>query len=219
MKIIEKVNDVLKIEVPKSLADQKLKYYDKKSNTHKQCDWLDTPTNPFYNKHHCMLFSGSAGSDKTSSMISLISSMKYRCYSGLYDKIMICAPATTMKSLKVNPFEDLPSNQQFESFDDNCLDSVLEMAEISSLQNEDCIFIVDDAASALKGSGSIVKKISNLIMRHRHLKLSIWILCQDLIQLPLQIRENLNIIIVYRPVNSKRSKLFHEEFLSDFNIC
>jgi hypothetical protein len=116
-----------------------------------------------------MLFSGSAGSGKTSSMISLISSMKYRCYAGLYDKVIICAPATTMKSLKVNPFENLPQEQQFESFDDDCHDSVLEMVENSSQQDEDCIFILDDAASALKGSGSIVKKFSNLIMRHRHL--------------------------------------------------
>jgi GTPase SAR1 family protein len=211
MRITEEINPHSGIEVCKMDTDRKFQWVDK--NKSHVASWIDKT--PFWNKNHVLVLSGAAGSGKTTTSISLISSMKHRVYAGVFDMVIICAPESTLKSLSKSPFEGLPDSQIFHKFDEEFLDFVFETVEINSLENKDTLVWVDDAASALKTNRRIQDKFSNLVMKHRHLKTTIHLLCQDLIQVPLSIRENISGVINFRPINCKRMRLFHEEYLGN----
>lgn len=211
--IIKEAKHDLGIEVCPCKADQKFQYYDPKSNTHKPADWIDKT--PMWNKNHVLIYSGCCGSGKTTTSVSLLCSKRQRVYLGVFDQILICAPSTTLKSLANDPFESIPENQVFNEFNESFLDKALETAEYNSSQEKDTLLWIDDAANQLKSNKRVIDKLGNLVMKHRHLRCSIHLLCQDLIQIPLAIRENVSGVIVYRPVNAKRSRLFHEEYLGD----
>jgi hypothetical protein len=211
MKIREETNPHSGIEVCKMGVDKKFKWVDKKTGKSHDADWIDQT--PFWNKNHVLVLSGAAGSGKTTTSISLISSMKHRVYNGVFDQILVCAPESTLKSLSKSPFEKLPESQVFHTFNEEFLDFVLETVQINSLDDKDTLVWVDDAASSLKTNRRVQDKLSSLVMKHRHLKMTIHLLCQDLIQVPLSIRENISGVINFRPINCKRMRLFHEEFL------
>lgn len=213
MKIEEKHSD-MKVEVTPLSADQKFTYFDKKKKEEVVAKWIDDT--PFWNKNHCLVYSGAAGSGKTTAGVSILGSRKKnsRVYAGVFDTVLVCAPISTLKSLEENPFDDLPDDQIFHKFDEDFLDIVLEMSEENSLMNKDTCVFIDDASNQLKANKRVIDKLTNLVCKHRHLKLSIHLLVQDLIQLPLSIRENVSGVICFKPINSKRMKLFHEEYLS-----
>ena len=216
MKIVEKKSD-FKIELSKLSADQKLRYYDNRKKDEVVADWIDKT--PFWNKNHVLVYSGACGSGKTTTCLSLISSRRKnsRVYAGCFDMVIINAPISTLKSLENNPFEDLDDEQIFNKFDEEFLDYILEKSEENSLNDKDTLTIIDDASNQLKSNRRVIDKLTNLVCKHRHLKLTIHLLVQDLIQLPLSIRENISGVICFKPINSKRMKLFHEEYLSDLS--
>jgi len=192
-------------------CDKRFQWVDKKSGKSHDAVWIDQT--PFWNKNHVLVLSGAAGSGKTTASVSLISSMKHRVYNGVFDQILVCAPESTLKSISKSPFEKLPESQIFHTFDEVFLDFALQTVEMNSLEEKDTLVWVDDAASALKTNRRVIEKLSNLVMKHRHLRCSIHLLCQDLIQVPLSIRENISGVINFRPINCKRMRLFHEEYL------
>jgi GTPase SAR1 family protein len=212
MKIIENVNKSVDVDIIQQSVDNKFKFYNKKTNTHDPAVWIDKT--PFFNKNHVCCLTGSAGSGKTTLALSLISSKKHRVYQGVFDKILVCCPPSTLNSLQENnPFKNLPSNQIFDVFDEDFLDEAMELLEVTSLEQQDVLLFIDDAASKLKNNKKVIDKLSEIVMKHRHLRCTVYLLCQDLIQVPLTIRENCNMLIYFKPLNSKRTKLFWEEFL------
>lgn len=213
MKIKEKPSD-MKIEVTPLSADQKLTYYDKKKKEIQIAEWIDHT--PFWNKNHVLAYTGCCGSGKTTCCLSLVASMskKSRVYAGCYDMIVVCAPMSTLKSLEENPFETLPCEQIYHKFDEQFLGEMMEVTEENSMIGKDTLIIIDDASNQLKANKKIIDGLTNLIMKHRHLRCTIHLLVQDLIQLPLPIRENLSGVILFKQINSKRMKVFHEEYMS-----
>ena len=216
MRIKEKKSD-MSIEITPLSVDQKFTYFDKKSNQEKTADWIDET--PFFNKNHCLVYSGAAGSGKTTTCLSIISSMKKnsRVYAGLFDMVICCAPVSTLKSLDDNPFETLPEEQIYHRFNEEFLTDMIELCEANSMMNKNTLLFIDDAANSLKSNKRVIDELTNLICKHRHLKCSIHLLVQDLIQLPLPIRENISGVISFKPINTKRMKLFHEEYLSELS--
>ena len=73
------------------------------------------------------------------------------------------------------------------------------------------LIIIDDAVSRLK---RLADPLSNLLLTHRHLKTSVHILAQDVMQVPLSIRANLTGGFFFKQSNYKRIQLLREEYLS-----
>ena len=217
MKVIEKNNDKIGIDVFKQCVDRPLTYYEKKSNTHKEATWIKEKTNnAFPNKNHCIVFSGACGSGKTTSCLSIYFSMKQRMYCGCYDMVLVCVPPSTLKSLgEKSPFRDLPEDQVYDSFNEVFLKEADEICEYNSKNDKDTLVFIDDGANQLKSNKKVIDAFSNLVMKHRHKRCTLLLCCQDLIQLPLPIRENLSCVAVFKQQNQKRSKLFWEEYMSD----
>ena len=218
MRIEEKPSE-FRIEVRPLHADQRFTYYDKRAKEMRPASWIDET--PFWNKHHCLVYSGAAGSGKTTTSLSLISSTrkKSKVYAGVFDTVLCCAPISTLKSLVENPFDSLDPDQVYHTFNEAFLDDVLEICEEKSMMDKDTLVWIDDAANSLKSNRRVIDKLTNLVCKHRHLRCSIHLLIQDLIQLPLSIRENISGSITFKPINAKRMKLFHEEYLSELTYA
>lgn len=217
MKVIEKKND-LKTDVFKQDVDGFLTYFDTKSKSLKPASWIYDKTNGGYPpRNHCICFSGAAGSGKTTSLLSMFFSTKShsRMYAKLFDKVLTCIPETTRKSLGEHPITKLPPDQVFDELNEEFLQHVIDETDTLSLEGKDTLIVIDDAASRLKGSKKIIDLLTYLICSHRHRRLTIVLAVQDLVQLPLPLRENLSAVAVFKQQNQKRGRIFWEEYMSD----
>ena len=144
--------------------------------------------------------------------------MKEKLYCGLYDKIYVSIPETTYQSLgneDTNPFSGISREQIYHKFDINFVEDMKEKTDENSLGKMDSLIIIDDGASSLKSNKRLIDAMSDLVCTYRHRRTTIVLMCQDLIQIPLSVREQFTNIIYFKPNNQKRTKLFHDEYLSD----
>ena len=81
---------------------------------------------PFPNKSFFWVICGKPGSGKTSLLINtLISKNQNRVYRKVFDKILLVMPSNSRASLTKSPFEDLPDDQKFETFDDGVVSRIM----------------------------------------------------------------------------------------------
>jgi|TARA_R110000824_G_scaffold290083_1_gene478589 hypothetical protein len=174
---------------------------------------------PFNNKSFVYLVVGSKGSGKTSLMTSLVTGNKkpFKCYRGAFDEVILNMPSSSRKSIKGNPFKSLPDESCYDDFDMKLLTDIYERAEERSENDEFTLAIIDDASSRLKTNKQMIDTLTQLVHRHRHLRLSLIILVQDLVSVPLSIRKNADAIIYFRPTNEKSNVVFKDEFLGAFS--
>ena len=174
---------------------------------------------PLDNKSFVYLVVGAKGSGKTSLMVSLVTGSKkpFKCYRGCFDEVLLNMPKSSRSSISGNPFKSLPDDCCYEQFNSDLLDDVYEKAEERSADDEFTLAIIDDASSQLKTNKVMIDKLTILVHRHRHLRLSLMILVQDLVSVPLSVRKNVDAIIHFRPTNEKSNVIFKEEFLGDFS--
>eukprot|EP01041_Mallomonas_annulata_P011998 gene11998-25140_t len=122
---------------------------------------------------------GKAGSGKTSLLINaLIAKKKNRVYRKVFDKIILVMPSNSRKSLKNNPLDDLPEDQQFENF--------------------------DDVTAYLKDNP---KQLIELATNRRHLKLSIVLLVQFIRAVPRPVRFQVTHVTFFKPANELDLKI------------
>jgi hypothetical protein len=217
MRIVEKVNEKLNIDVCKLSADSSLTYYDKKTNTNKPAKHIDET--PWPNKCSVIAVSAPAGAGKTTLAVSLIASNKpkSKVYHGCFDQVLICAPPSTLKSIVNNPFIGL-EDQTYEKFDEEFLDIALSTCEKNSLEGKTTCLFIDDAGNSLKENKRIIDKMGNIVVKHRHLLCFVILMVQDLIMLSTVIRENLSSIVVFKGTNNKRSKIFKDEYFDELTM-
>tara|TARA_R100000655_G_C2995722_1_gene193698 strand:- start:909 stop:1673 length:765 start_codon:yes stop_codon:yes gene_type:complete len=201
MKITEKDNE-LDIKVVKMLCDDEFK---------------PAPPSPLAKKPFIYLFVGAKGSGKTTTAISLLTQKKppYRAYYGSQHDIILNIPKNSLESINNKLIKNHDKDKVYGNFDINFLQ---ELEEISSANAEADFFtmaLIDDASSKLKQKG-INETFTNLIHRHRHLKLSLLVLVQDLVSVGLSIRRNVDGVFFWRPLNAKMTTAFVDEYLPDF---
>lgn len=203
-----------KIELPVMNSDSLLTYYDKKTNSYKPATWLEDT--PLFKTPHSMAICGPCGSGKSSLMVSLINSKKKesRAYHGLFSTIILSCPKSTLDSLDNNPFEELDPSNIHHDFTYELLLEVEEIAIENAKNKMDTIFIVDDATSKLRSNMKIINKFTQLLLTLRHLKLTVWVLLQDVIQIPPSVRSNLFGVILFKNINYKRDLITRDEYLS-----
>lgn len=174
---------------------------------------------PLDQKSFVYLIVGAKGSGKTSLMTSLVTGNKkpFKCYRGVFDEVLLNMPKSSMNSIKGKPFKSLPSGSQYEKFNLELLDDIFEKAEERSEDGEFTLAVIDDASSALKSNKMLIDRLTMLVHRHRHLRLSLMILVQDLVSVPLSIRKNADAIVYFRPTNEKSNIIFREEYLGGFS--
>jgi hypothetical protein len=167
-----------------------------------------------------MIICGKAGSGKTSLLINLITSKKpNRIYRKVFDKILLVMPNNSKKSIKNNPFEDLPDDQTFDEFNNEVINKVKSVREEfdeldkKKKRTRNQLLILDDITATLKNI-DIQKSLIELATNRRHYKLSIILLVQFIRSIPRPVRFQITTIIFFKPCNNLDSSIIEEEFIN-----
>ena len=210
MKIVEQ-KPTLDIDLPTITADDTFTVWNKETKKYEKANYIKETGLP--STSHILIYYGLTGQGKTSLMTSLTTSKKKgsKVYRGCFDKIYICASYTSMRSISQDPFKSISQDQYYEEFNEAFLRDVTRRVHENALEDMHSLIIIDDAVSRLK---RLADPLSNLLLTHRHLKTSIHILAQDIMQVPLSIRANLTGGFFFKQSNYKRIQLLREEYLS-----
>ena len=164
------------------------------------------------------IISGAAGSGKTTLMTSAMSARKRngvrQSYRKLFDKIIICSPTLGQgKSMKNDPFYDVPGDQKFKVFNNEVMDEIYEMCEANRDNDEHSVLILDDIGSQLRKSAGAEKQLVKLIQNRRHVFTSIFCLVQRFRDIPPGIRNNVSHFTTFRPKNMLEEEAICSEML------
>ena len=166
---------------------------------------------------------GSAGSGKTSTLVSVIKSKDV--YRKRFHNIITVIPQSSLNSLQANPFKDLDSAQRFETLDMEALSEIIEQVEANKEEGELTLLILDDVSAELQDP-IILKAMMRVFLNRRHLGLSIIAIAHSLQgkgALPYTVRKNLSHLILFRQssgmdqLNSEMLHLKKEKFAELMN--
>jgi GTPase SAR1 family protein len=173
---------------------------------------------PFPNQSFFWVICGRAGSGKTSLLINALSAKNdNRIYRKVFDKITLVMPKNSRRSIKNNPLDDLPADQQFEKFGTDVMTKIKEIREeFDELDKKkkrprNQLLILDDVTAYLKDDPS---SLIELATNRRHLKLSIILLVQFIRAIPRPVRFQVTTITFFKPSNELDAKIIEEEYLN-----
>ena len=164
----------------------------------------------FLNAHTTNLLIGKPRSGKTSLLYSLFQSS--RCLKKCFHNIYLFQPSHSRGSMKDKLFDKLPDDQKYEELDYESLDDVMDRIKMSDPEHNNCI-IFDDMTAYLKDY-HVEKLLKELVFNRRHLRTSIFFLCQTYISVPKDLRKLFSNLFIFR-VNKNELKLIFEEQIED----
>ena len=153
---------------------------------------------------------GKAGSGKTSLMVSLLNTPKKM--KKIFNKIYLFMPSSSQSSMKNNIFDVLPDDQKFEGVNFENLSNVYEQLLENSKEKKLSLLIFDDVQSYLKNA-EVEINLLHIIANRRHLRTSIFILCQNFTKIPKQIRMAFTDVFLFN-VSKEEYKNVYEELLT-----
>lgn len=173
---------------------------------------------PFPNQSFFWVICGRAGSGKTSLLINALAAKnENRIYRKVFDKITLVMPKNSRRSIKNNPMDDLPPDQQFESLGTDVMTKVKEIREeFDELDKKkkrprNQLLILDDVTAYLKDDPSLLVEMAT---NRRHLKLSIILLVQFIRAIPRPVRFQVTTITFFKPSNELDAKIIEEEYVN-----
>ena len=206
IKIIKNPN--VKINIPKFLCD---------TNSVGE-HLLDHPLTALLNVYGFLCVIGRPGSGKTSLTISLITQKNPKIYRKTHHHVIILMPENSISSLKNNPFKVLADENIYHELNDTSIDSIYNKIDGYSKDDEKTLLFIDDMTSDLKKSKFIIDTFKKLVYNRRHLKLNIIITAQSFVNLPLDIRKNIQNLIMFKPPKKELEVVFNELFESKKNM-
>lgn len=196
MKLIK--HDDVTLQAVKMLCDEPL---------HSKLDNTEL-TKSFFNRTNFTLILGSPGSGKTTWTLSFIRQI----YKKIFDKVLVVMPESSRASLAINPFEKLPESQVFEDLTAESAGTIYEMLKEHSSQGHKTLLILDDVQHSLKRK-EVLQSFKKIVANRRHLRCSIFLICQNYTALDKSLRLLVNNIICFNVGNIQFSKI-HEEHLT-----
>lgn len=174
------------------------------SGLHKKLDKFEL--SKFMNCHSTNMFLGRPGSGKTSLVVSLFKSkeMLYHIYHNVY----LFQPSQSRASMKDNIFDSIDNKYDELTYEN--LEDVINQIKDEDPKYCNCI-IFDDMGAYLKDK-SIKKLMKELIYNRRHLRTSIFFLCQTYLSVEKDIRKLFSNLFVFR-VSKKELELIFDELV------
>jgi len=168
---------------------------------------------PLMQTSYIYLIVGPSGSGKTNLLINLLKKKKrgvdgsHTSYHGMYDNIVVVSPS--LHTIKNNIFDTIDNNKIFKSLTTEVFDKVDDLIS----DDEHTLLILDDVSSQLKNK-DILQDLNIYQKNRRHKNLSIIIILHKLVDAPTTIRNNANLIFLFRPKNKKEIEFIYDEFLT-----
>jgi len=155
---------------------------------------------------------GRPGSGKTSVAISLITQKNPKIYRKTNHHIYIFMPENSLASLEKNPFKVLEKDNIYHELNEATILNVFKKIDANSKKGEKSLILIDDMTASLKASITIVKAFKDLVFNRRHLKCNIIMTVQSFVNIPLDIRKNIQNMILFKP-SKKEFELIFDELL------
>lgn len=188
-----KINKKPKLKVTKMICDDPL---------HEKLN--DYDLSKFLNCHSTNLLIGKPGSGKTSTMTSWFQSKLL--LKKVYHTIYLFQPPHSTASLKDNIFEDLPN--KYDELTYETLNDCLEKIKGDDPKFNNAI-IIDDMTASLK-DGDVKKLLKQLIYNRRHLRTSLFFLCQTYLSVEKDLRKLFSNIFIFKVSIAELDQIFEE---------
>ena len=201
IKIIK--NPTVKLSIPKFLCD-----------TDCVGEHLQEPLLQLLNVYGFLCVIGRPASGKTSLAISMITQRKPKIYRKTHHHIIVIMPQNSINSLKNNPFKVLPDDNIYHELDNDSIDTIYSRIDGYSKKDEKTILFIDDMTADLKKGKFIIDTFKKLVYNRRHLKLNIIITAQSYVNIPLDLRKNIQNMIMFKPPKKELEIVFTELFES-----
>lgn len=156
---------------------------------------------------------GRPGSGKTSFSVSLMTQKNPRIYKKTQHHYIIVMPQNSINSMKKNPFEKLENI--YNELNERNITDIFNKIDAWSKENEKTILFIDDMTAELKNSKVIIDTLKKMVFNRRHLKLNIIITVQSYVNIPLDIRKNIQNLIMFKPSKKENELLFNELIETD----
>ncbi len=167
-----------------------------------------------------ILIIGSSGSGKTSLMTNLISkggsiNGYKQSFRKCFHKVILTSPS--LSTLKQDVFK-IPKSQKYNDFHE-CMEDLDGHLDASMMEGEQDgetkfnLLILDDVAAALRQNRHNETLLTKTLQNRRHKNLTCIILVQSYRQLPTQIRNNANVIFLFRPKTMQEQEAICGELL------
>jgi energy-coupling factor transporter ATP-binding protein EcfA2 len=155
---------------------------------------------------------GSMGSGKTSLIVSLLRSIFKKCFHTIY----VIMPPNSRASLENDIFSKLPDDQVFDDLHEEVLHTIYERAKEDAKEGFFSLLLIDDYQDRFKNH-AIEKQLQKLILKMRHLKLSTFLLQQNVKSLPRNLRMLVSNYISFDLGKSQMMDLFEESIQLEKN--
>ena len=146
----------------------------------------------FMNCHTTNLFIGKPGSGKTSLVVSLFKSEEV--LNKVYNSIFLFQPSHSRASMEDDIFESI--RNKFDELNYENLEQVMDQIKDQDTKYCNCI-IFDDQTAYLKDK-SVKKLLKELIYNRRHLRTSVFFLCQTYMSVEPDIRKLFSNLFIFR---------------------
>jgi hypothetical protein len=170
----------------------------------------DRISDPLPNTASFLGFIGAPGSGKSSLMMSMLTNPSF--YHKAFHHIFFVCPASSRSSISGNPWEKHDPLKLHDELNQQVLNLVLEYSKTASHEKQFTLLILDDCGAELKNK-EVEKMLKRLVWNRRHLRLTIWIMSQSFIAMPLSIRKSLSHCVMFRPRNKRETEAIFSELL------
>jgi GTPase SAR1 family protein len=160
------------------------------------------------NKSHFGLFLGKAGSGKSSLCISFLNSKD--AFKKVFHNVILFCPPNSRASIKDDFWgNNLEPENIYDELNLENLQEVYQMAEDDAQEDFKTLIVLDDVQKFLKGDCE--KYLLHMVNNRRHAKLSIWLCCQTYKSIPLQVRQALTDLFVFKVNKNEMKNIFDEQ--------
>ena len=170
---------------------------------------------PFPNNHFHLMVVGPPKSGKSSLAIQLLTNKKKneRVYHKIFHHIYVIQPELSQKSVKKDPFETLPQEQIYNTFDLATLRDIHKKVKENSENEETSLILIDDQAAYLQDRHKDVEILfKTFVFNKRHLRLSIINCIQRFYSMPKSIRSVVDYVVCFKPQVKEERNIIYQEF-------
>jgi hypothetical protein len=151
------------------------------------------------------------GGKSTQIYNALDTSQKDGGYRKFYNTIYICSPSMGSDNKMKRLVEEVQDDGNFyDTLNNEILNEIIEKAK--STPDENSLLILDDCISLLPKSTTKNAVFNGLVCNCRHLNMSIWITLQKLKGVNSTIRNNTDMISMYKSYSNTELKSYFDEF-------
>jgi hypothetical protein len=156
---------------------------------------------------------GSAGSGKTSFLMSLLTARRpNRVYRGTFEDVYFIMPPHSRASLASTIFEDHPENKVFDELTTDTLTEILSRCKEAAEDGFNSLIVIDDCTADLKNK-DVEKLLRKIIFNRRHYHISLFVLAQTYNSVPLALRKTLSHFVCFKPPNKKEIESIFTELV------